>query len=243
MTTNRAEEKRRLDDAAGTYATPEGKQDENNVNPFTVELALSRLGGGDALQMGLGNGYVAARLRPSFKRFVIVEGSRAVIEQFSDAGIGYEVVESLFEDYVPAAKFGVLLGNHILEHVDDPVSVLKVSRRWLRQGGTAMFTVPNAQSLHRRIGVEMGLLAKQNELNAQDRRLGHRRVYTIPELEEDIRSAGYRIREVRGYMIKLVSGAQMRGWPQELLEACYRVSLALPSEMCSNIAVFCENPG
>jgi len=86
----------------------------------------------------------------------------------------------------------------------------------------------------------MKLLRRRNELNDQDVEVGHRRVYTIPEFESDVESAGFRIIETRGYMIKLVSNAQMKDWSRELLDAIFRVSLETPSAVCSNIAVICE---
>jgi len=53
------------------------------------------------------------------------------------------------------------------------------------------------QFVHRRIGVEMKLLRRRNELNDQDVEVGHRRVITIPEFESDVESAGFRIIETR----------------------------------------------
>ncbi len=232
----------RLDAAAAAYKTEVGAFDAENVNYFTVQLARNHFSSGRAIQMGLGNGLVAKSLCEQFEEFVVVEGSDVVIADYTDRKAKYSVVKALFEEYTPEKKFDLLFGNHILEHVDHPVEILRQSRKWIRSGGAAMFTVPNAQSLHRRIGVEMGMLATLNTLNEQDVKLGHRRVYTIPELEADVIAAGYRIREVRGYMLKVVSNKQMKDWSRELLDSCYRVSLTLPSEMCSNLAIFCENP-
>lgn len=234
-------ELQRLDEAASAYQTETGRFDAENVNHFTVELARRYSWEGNAIQMGLGNGLVAAKLAPMFAEFHIIEGSDVVIKQYGDPAAPYTVEKVLFEQFHPHHPYDVLFGNHVLEHVDDPVEILRLSRRWLRKGGKAMFTVPNATSLHRRIGVEMGLLAKMNTLNEQDIRLGHRRVYTVPELRADVESSGYRITEVQGYMLKVVSNRQMREWPRELMEACFSVSLTLPAEYCSNLAIFCEN--
>ncbi len=196
--------------------------------------------GGAGIQLGLGDSYIARELAPCFDVFHVVEGSANLIEQHRDPEAGYEVLNSLFETFEPEIKYDVLLGNHVLEHVDEPVKILAAVRRWLKPGGRAVFTVPNADSLHRRIGVKMGMLEHCQELNSQDHFVGHRRVYRLEELVADVSAGGFKIKESFGYGVKLVSMKQMADWSDELLQAIYKVSLDLPPKLCSNIGVVCE---
>ena len=238
---NRIKELERLNQTSEIYTTEAGKLNQDIISYNSAELIKLRgLVGGRALQLGLGDGYIAGLLAKRYDEFVILEGSDNVIRDFNDPNAGYSVIKTLFEEYEAEKKFDLLLGNHILEHVDDPVGIMRQAKKSLKPGAKAIFSVPHANSLHRRIGVEMGMLKTRNELNAQDLQLGHRRVYTIPEFEADIKKAGFKIIETRGYMIKLVSNAQMKGWSRELLDAIFKVSLEAPSEICSNIAVICE---
>jgi len=48
--------------------------------------------------------------------------------------------------------------GHVLEHVDDPVAVLRLVKSWLKPGGRVLAAVPNARSIHRQAAVIMGLL-------------------------------------------------------------------------------------
>lgn len=238
---NRVKELERLNQTSEIYTTEAGRLNQDIISYNSAELIRLRgLIGGRALQLGLGDGYIARLLAKQYREFVILEGSDNVIQDFYDKEAGYTVIKTLFEEFETEEKFDFLLGNHILEHVDDPVAIMRQARKSLNSNAKAIFSVPNADSLHRRIGVEMELLGKRNDLNAQDIQLGHRRVYTISEFERDIREAGFKILETRGYMIKLVSNAQMKGWSRELLDAIFKVSLAAPSEICSNIAVICS---
>jgi 2-polyprenyl-3-methyl-5-hydroxy-6-metoxy-1,4-benzoquinol methylase len=41
--------------------------------------------------------------------------------------------------------------THILEHVDDPVQVLKIAKKFLKEDGVLIADVPNAHSLHREL--------------------------------------------------------------------------------------------
>jgi hypothetical protein len=71
----------------------------------------------------------------------------------------------------------------------------------------------------------------------QDRAVGHQRVYDMERLQADVSMAGYNVDEAGGFNLKLVSQAQMVGWPDALHEAIYQVSRRCPHEMCSNIYV------
>lgn len=238
---HKSEELKRLDSTVEIYKTEDGQLNRDIISANSAKLIEMYFPkGGRAIQMGLGDGFIAEKLCNHFDVFDIVEGSQVIIDEYKTKPEKVRIFKSLFEDYVPQEKYDVLLGNHILEHVDEPVEIIKQGLAWLKPGGKAIFTVPHAQSLHRRIGVEMKLLSKLNELNSQDIRLGHRRVYTIPEFEKDIKAGGFKNLKTFGYMIKLVSNKQMKGWSEELLDAIFKISLSSPPEICSNIAVICE---
>ena len=188
----------------------------------------------------LGDGYIASSLHKEYSKFIVLEGSHQIIQNCKDANVQYEVVETLFENFQTTHKFDILLGNHVLEHVDDPIFTLSHVRQFLKPHGKALFTVPNADSLHRKIGVELGLIVHAQELSDRDRLLGHRRVYTIDELTGHIISAGFNISDTFGYNIKIVSFAQMNDWSNDLHQAIFKISLNLPPSICSNIAILCN---
>ena len=239
--TKSADELNRLRESGQIYGTEAGDLNRDIASFHTAEIIKDKkLIGGKALQLGLGDGYIAEKVCPYYEKLVVLEGSDKVIQQFYNPKSGYAAIHTFFEDYQEKGTYDVLLGNHILEHVEDPVAVLKQARKSLKPGAKAMFTVPNADSLHRRIGVAMGMLEKRNSLHGQDLLLGHRRVYTLSELQKDVSEAGYKITESFGYILKLVSNAQMKGWSKELLAAIYQTSRTVPPEICSNIGVICE---
>lgn len=229
-----------LDASAAHYQSEAGLLDTDFVNHYTALLQQPWLNGDSALQLGLGNGALARQLAPHFQEFTVVEGSPAIVADFPQPPAHCRVVTSYFEHFTPPTPVARIFGNHILEHVDDPVSILRRTRDWLAPEGRALFTVPNAGSLHRRIGVELGLLSTPNSLNAQDRRLGHRRVYTAAEFQADLETSGYIVEQLSGYMLKVVSNAQMKSWPRDLIDATYRTSLTLPTELCANLFAVCK---
>src|SRR5206468_644522 len=107
-----------------------------------------------------------------------VDGTAAYVEEVKRRLPHVDAVHSLFEEYAPGRAFETAVLGHVLEHVADPVTILRATRDLLGPHGVAIVTVPNADSIHRQIGVAMGMLASTTELNEADHRIGHRRVYT-----------------------------------------------------------------
>ena len=77
---------------------------------------------------------------------------------------GVDGHRELFEDFRPAEAFDVVVMEHVLEHVEDPVGILKLAKPWLAPGGQVVIGVPNAHSFHRLAAVKMGLLKDVYEL-------------------------------------------------------------------------------
>lgn len=234
-------EAQRLDNLSGFYDSTEGNIDQLLTSYYTLLLVKKYIKGDKVVQMGLGDGYIAGELCKLYKEYVVIEGSMETIKRYGNSSSGYKIINSLFEDFKTNEKFDCLIGSHVLEHVENTVDVLVKSRSWLKKGGIAFLSVPNAMSLHRRIGVKLGMLKTENELNEQDLRLGHRRVYKLLEFESDIKKSGYKINNIQGYVLKLLSNQQMKDWSKDLLDACYEISLILSPELCTNIAIICEN--
>jgi trans-aconitate methyltransferase len=225
-----------LDEFLLFYQGDKALIEERFITKATLKLVSDYCHGKAVLNLGLGNGLIAEYVTDIAKKQVIVEGSPEIIEKFSDRVPSSEVVLKYFEDIQDVEKYDVVLANHVLEHVADPRSILRDNiMPALVPGGKLIATVPNALSLHRRIGKSMGLLKHCNDLNANDIRGGHQRVYYPEQFKEDIELAGFRIDVFSGYNLKLVSLEQMKHWSDDLLEAIYDVSLSLPPEMCSNL--------
>lgn len=232
------------------------KSEEGEVNARIMGMSTPRLDGelikkyaDDACEsvliMGYGDGRTVDYFLGRFPRIHVVEGSEELVRRNTDKHAnlaGFEFHNSYFEKFrLPARdRVDIILGNHVLEHVDNPIEVLLRTKAWLKESGRAIFTVPNGDSLHRRIGVQMGLLGCRFDLHNKDIEQGHQRVYDKESFLSIFDSSGYKILEFGGYNIKVVSQKQMEDWPDYLLGAIYSVSRTCPPEICSNIYVVCE---
>jgi len=98
----------------------------------------------------------------------------------------------------PAAEwerpFDAIVFADVLEHLEDPGSMLRAARRWLRPEGTLLVSLPNVANL----AVRLSLLAGRFEY--ADRGIldrTHLRFFTRRSARRTIEAAGFRITEVR----------------------------------------------
>jgi 2-polyprenyl-3-methyl-5-hydroxy-6-metoxy-1,4-benzoquinol methylase len=176
--------------------------------------------GGRCLELGTAEGVMTPQLLEAFDKVVCVDGSDHFCELLRERFPEAEVVCVLFEDYEPDGQFDAIVLGHVLEHVEDPVAILRRVREWVAPGGAVYAAVPNAHSLHRQAAVIMGLLKTEDEFTDADRALGHRRVYNPASFRHDFVEAGLRVEVLGGYWLKPLSIPQIdRDWTPEMLEA------------------------
>lgn len=164
------------------------------------------------LELGCGDGEMTQLLAKDFSNLTVVDGSSIMLKECRERLKNFEhieFIEAYFEDYNTVKKYDGIIMSHVLEHLDEPVKVLKHIKNFLNDKGVLIIAVPNADSLHRQAAVEMGLLASVHTLNEQDLLLGHRRVYNFEMLIKDCQTAGYNIISKGGVMLKPLSNRQI----------------------------------
>jgi len=164
------------------------------------------------LELGCADGEGTQYLAPIFSKVVAVDGSKRLITEAKKkvTANNVEFITSFFEDLSTDIKFDTVVLFHILEHVDDPVQVLKIAKKFLKKDSVLIIDVPNAKSIHREIGVELGILKSVYELHQGDLSIGHQRVYDLPTLRGDAVKAGLKITAEGGIYLKPFSNEQMK---------------------------------
>jgi SAM-dependent methyltransferase len=197
-------------------------------------------GAASLLELGLGHGITTGVFEQHFKRHVVVDASPAVIENFRQKfpRSKVEIAESYFETFDTSERFDVVVFGYILEHVDDPVAILKHFRRFLAPGGRMFLTVPNAEVLNRKLGHLAGLLPDMQLLSEHDLLLGHKRYYTVESLQKDIREAGYEVRRLEGIYLKPFTTSQMMSLKldEKVIEALCLAGIDYPELSCGILA-------
>ena len=184
---------------------------------------------GHVLELGPAEGVMTELIAPVAPSLTLVEGSARFCEDLARRFPSATVVHSLFEDFSPSQTFDMIVLGHVLEHVADPVDVLRRARGWLSPSGAIFGAVPNARSLHRQAAVVMGLLDAEDALNELDIHHGHRRVFNPESFHQAFTAAGLEIEVFGGYFLKPVSNRQIEAsWTGEMVQAFMKLGERYP---------------
>ncbi len=205
---------------------------------FRYETIKPYFRGPHGLEIGSADGLMTQRLLGHFEELHVVEPVAKYTENIRK--LPRVVVHNcLFEDFDHQEKFDTVLMCHVLEHVDNPIELLEKASRVVRDDGRVIITVPNADSIHRHIGLKMGLLQTLDELNDTDRRIGHKRVYFFKSLRDHVEKAGLKTTKKLGFFVKFLSNAQMESMDESLVQALYEISDSF-KDHCSSIGFVCR---
>ena len=190
------------------------------------------------LQLGYGEGILAAALISKDARMDIIEGSSILADHAKEKLPKNVVVHNqLFEEFCPTRLYDCIVATNVLEHVDDPIKIFGLLHNWLSTDGLAIVTVPNAESLHRRLAVEMKIQNSIYALSERDHIVGHQRVYDMSSLVDQAQKAGFKIRERRGFVLKVLANSQQNSMSEEIITAFHTVSSVLDPEILANIGL------
>lgn len=192
------------------------------------------------LELGLGHGITSDFFGKKFRRHVVIDASSAVIANFKQRfpESNTEIVESYFETFETEERFDVIVFGYILEHVDDPVQILRHFRKFMAPRGRMFVIVPNAEVMNRRLGHLAGMLADIEELSGHDHLLGHKRYFTVKTLRQTIEDAGYRVTRMEGVYLKPLTTRQMISLEldERVIDAFCQLAVDYPELSCSILA-------
>jgi trans-aconitate methyltransferase len=191
---------------------------------------LPFLAGTSALELGCATGELSTLLIDHFERYHIVEGSAVNIEQARSRLPPATFTHALWEEYEPedGVEFSDAILFNAVEHVEDPVGLLRGVSAWLAPHGRIHVVVPNGLSFHRLIGVELGLQPDPLALTPGDIAQGHHHNFTIDQLMSVARGAGLDVLAWRGIFLKVLPNNRMLDWDWPLILAMHEVSQRVP---------------
>lgn len=215
------------------------------INPYIL--------GDEILELGTADGRITERLVETGARVTAVDGCKEFLEDVErrlrgNKAANVELHHRMFDDFldnppfIPPRKFTTVVAMQVLEHLDDPVEFMAKIRRDMldrAEDSRLVIVVPNALSLNRLAGVELGHIDSPYDLNETDRKVGHVRVYDWNSLRKDIHDAGFQIREMGGILLKPLSSSQMeQHWAPDLIEAYFQLGKSFPLH-CSELWAVC----
>jgi 2-polyprenyl-3-methyl-5-hydroxy-6-metoxy-1,4-benzoquinol methylase len=202
---------------------------------------------GSLLELGSFKGDFTKRLLPHFDDITCVEASsEAIATAKKELGSNIEYIEALFENVKLPRTYDNIILTHVLEHIDDPVLVLKrINKEWLSEKGRFFLVCPNANAPSRQIAVKMGLITHNAAITPAEKEHGHRITYSLDTLERDARAAGLNVVHRSGIFFKALANFQ---WDrllntdiisEQYLDGCFQLGQQYP-DLCSSIFLMCE---
>ena len=217
------------------------------MHPFMIRSFQPFFRPGNALELGCHEGRFTKRLRSYFEDLTCVEvADQALTVAKSSLDKDVKFISGLFESVNLNQRFDNIILTHVLEHLDDPVKVLRrINEEWLTDSGRFFLVCPNANAPSRQIAVKMGLISHNSAVTPAERQHGHHITYTLDTLERDARAAGLEVVYRTGIFFKALANFQWDRLLQtdiispEYLEGCYQLGHQYP-DLCSSIFLLCE---
>ena len=197
---------------------------------------------GNVLELGPAEGLMTEELARTGMPLTLVDGAESFCNDLKRRFPEATVHHSLFEDFETDERFSNIILGHVLEHVDDPVGILRHVKRFMAERGQMLCAVPNARSVHRQAGVLMGHLGYEEDMSPLDFHHGHKRVYTPETFRRDFRAAGLEIEAFGGYWLKPLSNGQIeQDWTPQMVEAFMKLGERYP-DIAAEIYVVARHP-
>lgn len=218
------------------------------MHPFMIRSFEPFFQQGSLLELGSFKGDFTKRFLEHFDDLTCVEASGdALAAAKSKLGDKVKFVHSRFETVTLPQRYDNIVLTHVLEHLDDPVQVLRrVNEEWLADGGRLFLVCPNANAGSRQIAVKMGLISHNAAVTPSEAEHGHRCTYSLDTLERDAVAAGLKVVHRSGIFFKALANFQWDRLLQtdivskEYLQGCYQLGQQYP-DLCSSIFLLCES--
>jgi 2-polyprenyl-3-methyl-5-hydroxy-6-metoxy-1,4-benzoquinol methylase len=203
--------------------------------------------GKSILDIGCGIGQFTPMFLKKFKRVVGLDPSEKYLKVARKANNKVEYIVGYGETFKLNEKFDTITMNMLLEHVDDPIALLKNCKKHLKKGGIILVQVPNANSVTRRLGVLMGLIDNIQNISERERNFyGHQRAYTLGKLKVDVVKAGLKIIKSGGILytplpneiLGKICKENGKKWTEKFLQALVEFGKDRPED-CANLYIIC----
>jgi len=188
----------------------------NGPTPFDLELEMIRA---QYVQktisfhshkhiLDVGSGPCAGFLKfDGWETYTVVEPIKEFCEILSDSSLRQKnkvvIVNSTLENAIlPQKHYDCVILSSVLHLVKNDIVFLDKIHDICAEKNIVHINVPNKLSIHRILGLRMGILQSLDLLGDKDREYGHYHIYSIKELRDLLMSCGFDIRQTGSYLIK-----------------------------------------
>lgn len=208
-----------------------------------VVSGLGELSSFDVLDVGIGLEPVSRHLAGRPKSLTLVEPIAALLENDRNRHIGDEsahfagTIENFPRTMVPESGFGLVLLSSVLHEAPSPSKMLESVRSVMKTNGFLVVVVPNRYSIHRILGVQLGVLESLDAPTTTEILMEQNAAYSRETLSSLLRSSGFREMKSFTHFLKPFTHSQL----QSALENQLISSIDL--ESCARLGTLMEDFG
>lgn len=103
-----------------------------NVTAYCGEIFRRFMRAGSVLELGPAEGVMTDVLYPYFGDYTVVDGADFFVDAIKKRYPAIKGHAALFEEFRPSRSYDNIILGHVLEHVENPVNILKLASSWLR---------------------------------------------------------------------------------------------------------------
>lgn len=153
-----------------------------------------------------------------YRKMVIVEpGSQFILNAEKiqrDKGGAVTCIQGFFEDKIEQVKetgiaFDFIVLSSLLHEVEQPERLLQAVYSVCSEETIVHINVPNANSLHRLLAKEMGIISDVHELSELQKTMQRNRVFDMDSLCSMVEKCKFEVVQKGTYFPKLLSAGQM----------------------------------
>lgn len=197
--------------------------------------------GTPVLDIGIGHGVLIDAIIEKFGECSVVEKSGRLVQAArARHPKSLKAYESNVEKFEPVNQFQTIFATGILHHVEEPQEVLRRISGWLKPGGNIILSVPNGHSVHRAMGVALGIQESLLSQTQTGERSGVSHVFSPKSLGRLVDESGLSITQRIGSYVKVLSNAQMAQFSEEELDQLFQFGRTVPLDFHSTIILDCE---
>lgn len=154
-----------------------------------------------------------------FETLTILEPTKMFYDKTVDAiaennlGDKVEIFQNFFEDDIQAVDsktYDLIIISALMHEIPNLNAFFTRLKELVKPGTIVHIDVPNGNSLHRLLAVEMGLIKSQMEMSDFNVQFQQNRVFDLTSLEKLATDYGFEVTEKGSYFIKPFTHAQMQ---------------------------------
>ena len=146
------------------------------LNKVRAKKILEYATGTRCIELGCGEGQITKYLAKRYDYIIAVDEEKAYLNRVTrDAYRFHSKIEDLRIDH----PVDYIVCSNLLEHVDNPKKIIKIIKQFGDRNSVFFFSVPNANSINRVLGKDIGMLSTTTTITVCDAEAGHKRMFTL----------------------------------------------------------------